>query len=80
MNDIYDGGEGAYKIEFFRHPYVHTTVKTFYPDGWNPNGVELTIDRAGIGISGWFDSMVGLPGFRLTWEQLDQLRKLEKIT
>lgn len=41
---------------------------------WRSSGVEVWLDRYGISLAGWYDSMVGIEGFRLTWAEFDRLR------
>lgn len=38
-------------------------------------GVDIRAYPDGIYVSGWYDSMVGIEGGFVTWEQLDALRK-----
>lgn len=38
--------------------------------GKHGEGISLTVTRKGIEVDGWYDSIVGLPGPTVTWEEL----------
>lgn len=63
------------RIERKRRPWVHTEI---YGGGAGTSGVDLTIDRAGIRISGWYDSFVGIEPITLTWAEFDAEREALK--
>lgn len=73
MNDIH-GKE--YKLDHYRRPYIHTKITSWSSDNWNPSGVELTLTKEGIAVAGWYDSMVGIQGFKLSWEQFEEIKQL----
>ena len=53
-------------------------VHTFYSpeaDDWCSSGVELTLTRRGVYISGWYDSMVGIESRRVSWSEFDAARE-----
>ena len=54
-----------------RRPSIHTIVATVRAMN---SGVDLTLDRHGISISGYFDGFVGIEGGSMTWEEFDALR------
>lgn len=41
----------------------------------NRSGVDARIFPDGVYISGWYDSMVGIEGGFITWEELEEIRK-----
>lgn len=42
--------------------------------------VELVFTRAGLEFSAYYDTMVGLPGGKLTWDEIDSIRsELQKV-
>lgn len=41
---------------------------------WGGSGIEVVLTRKGVEITGWYDSMVGLPSGSLTWAEFDRLR------
>ena len=43
--------------------------------GWGSSGIDVRVNRKGIDISGWYDSIVGLEGPSLTWAQIDEARE-----
>jgi len=49
---------------------------------YHSDAVSLTLTRAGIEVSGYYDSIVGISGFSISWSELDELRAqvLEKIS
>ncbi len=72
MNDI--AGLSA-KAERKRRPYIHTKIEAVSPDGWYHNsGVELVLSKNGIECYGFYDSFVGIQGFRMTWAEFDAER------
>ena len=72
MSDIHGG---SYKVNHLRRPYVRTEITSWDKDYPRNSGVEVTVMRDGIGFAGWYDSFIGIEGFRLTWEQFDEIRK-----
>lgn len=49
-------------------------VFQFRPHGSEREGIDLVITRAGIEVSGHYDSIVGLEGGSLSWDELEQVR------
>lgn len=43
--------------------------------GYPREGIDLVVTRAGIEVSGHYDSIVGLEGGSLSWDELEQIRK-----
>lgn len=39
------------------------------------SGLQLDLTRKGIYLSGWYDSMVGIEGVLIPWEDFDRLRE-----
>ena len=71
MSDIH---AGSFKVVHLRRPYVHTEVTNWDKEYPRSSGVQLSITRDGIDFAGWYDSFVGIEGFRLSWEDFDELR------
>ena len=38
--------------------------------GKHGEGISVVVTRKGIEVDGWYDSIVGLPGPTVTWEEL----------
>ena len=54
--------------------WVHEFVSPHPTPEWCHSGVELVLTRQGIELSGWYDSMVGIEGRFITWEEFDKAR------
>lgn len=44
------------------------------------SGIDITARRDGVYVSGFYDSMVGLDGLFLTWDDITRLRVLALMT
>ena len=44
-------------------------------NGDRSEGFELIVTRKGVEVRGWYDHIVGLPGFSLPWAELDRARE-----
>ena len=64
----------AAKADRKRRPVVHTIITRDMPGDWGHSGVELVLTRDGIECSGFYDSGVGIQGFRMTWAEFDAER------
>ena len=54
--------------------WVHEFMSPHQTPEWRHSGVELVLTRQGIELSGWYDSMVGIEGRFITWEEFDKAR------
>ena len=43
-------------------------------DTWRNSGVEVTLTRQGVRMSGFYDSMVGIEGRFISWAEFDEAR------
>lgn len=46
-----------------------------YLTEYDREGVDLRAYPDGLYIGGWYDSMVGIEGGLVTWEQIEELRR-----
>ena len=60
-----DGGFGMRKA-------VDLTPQEYEGDR---SGLRLVATPQGLEVTGWYDSIVGIPGFVVSWEAIDQARK-----
>ena len=67
-------------VERKRRPSVHTAItrEPYDPHWHDSSGVELILTRAGVEVFGFYDSMVGIEGFRMTWAEFDAEREALK--
>jgi hypothetical protein len=47
---------------------------TFSPE-WSNSGIDITFTRKAIYVDGWYDSIAGIEGGVITWEQIDEIRE-----
>ena len=71
---------GDYTIDKRRRPRVEARIESTDPHySWRnfepPSGIQVTIARDGLHLFGWYDSMVGIEGYTIPWEEFDELRE-----
>lgn len=66
----------SYEVNERRKPRVECQItRAPYMAGFpNRAGVEVTLTRKGVEVSGWYDTWGHIEGFSLTWEEFDALR------
>lgn len=62
------------KAERRRRPSVHTKIVADTGRDYINSGVELVLTKGGIECYGFYDSFVGIQGFRMTWAEFDAER------
>jgi len=60
-------------VERRQRPRKQITVST--SESNYGSGVDITVSRSGISVSAFYDSIVGISGFSVTWEELADLRQ-----
>lgn len=55
-----------------RRPFVETEI---YRDDSRRSGVQLRLSRAGVEVSGWYDTYVGIDSLFISWQDFDRLRE-----
>lgn len=63
------------KTEHKRRPVVHTKIIADTGRDYVNSGVELVLTKHGIECYGFYDSFVGIQGFRMTWDEFDAARR-----
>lgn len=64
----------AAKAERKRRPVVHTKVVADTGRDYINSGVELVLTRDGVECYGFYDTFVGIQGFRISWAEFDAER------
>ncbi len=64
-----------------RRPSVYTKIEADHGEGihaYHNSGVELVLTRDGIECFGFYDTFVGIQGFRMSWAEFDAEREALK--
>lgn len=69
----------SYRVTKKRRPSIVTQIDSYdemytWRNGEPSAGVRLEMHKAGVTLSGWFDSFVGIESFTVPWEEFDALR------
>ena len=51
-------------------------VKQIELSASNESGIKVEAKKEGLEIWGWYDHVVGLEGGLITWEQIDEMRRI----
>lgn len=62
------------EVRRVRRPAVETTLSLSKKWGVFNSGVEVSITRSGVLVTGYYDSFVGIQSFLIPWEMFDRER------
>lgn len=70
----------SYSIQKRRRPRVEVRLESrdaaYSWRNFEPrSGIQVTISRDGLKVFGWYDSMVGIEGYTIPWDEFDELRE-----